>query len=76
MPRRTRGGLFITQKRGVLELIGLIPTSVGVFRSWGLCPLRSVIKEENVGGKCKEKIPLGPSLESPYPAQGTSVPYG
>lgn len=55
------------RKEHVWRLIAFIPTSVGIFRSWGLCPLKSVIEEENVGGKCKEKIPLGHSLESLYP---------
>lgn len=76
MPRRSREDLFSSEKRGELELIGFIPSSVGIFRSWGLCLLKSVIDEEKIGGKCKEKIPLGHSLESLYPAQGTSPPYG
>lgn len=73
MPTRVEEDLFSSEKRGVFEII---PTSVSIFRSWGLCPLKVVIEEENVGGKCREKRPLGHSLESLYPAEGTSPPSG
>lgn len=76
MPGKSREDLFNSEERGAFELIGSIPTNVGIFRSWGLCSLRSAIEEEKVGGKCKEEKPLGYLLEILYPAQGTSPPYG
>lgn len=48
MPSRGGENLFSTTKRQVLELADFIPTSEGIFRSWGLCPLRSVVGEEKL----------------------------
>lgn len=49
MPTSSREDLFSFEKRRVLGLAAFIPTSVGMFRSWSLCPLRSVVGEEKFG---------------------------
>ena len=48
MPSRGGEDLFSATKRRVLELADFIPTSVRMFRPWGLCPLRSVVGEEKL----------------------------
>lgn len=43
MPTRVEEDLLSSEKGGVFEIMGFIPTSVGIFRSSGLCPLKGVI---------------------------------
>lgn len=51
MPGRSREDWFSSIERGVL--IGCIPTSVGLFRSFSLCPVQSVVfSGDTLGGLC------------------------
>lgn len=51
MPGRSREDLFSSMERGVL--IGCTPRSVGIFRSFSLCPVPSVVFSGDIlGGLC------------------------
>lgn len=51
MPGRSREDLFNSVERGVL--IGCIPSSVGIFRSFNLCPVPCMVFSGDIlGGLC------------------------
>lgn len=71
MPGKRREDPVRSQKHAILDLGGVTFTSMGTFKSWHLCPLRSV-----VSGKCMGKMPLSPFLEILSSSQGTGPPDG